>query len=154
MILVRSECLCSMQNALKCARREFKCYIFTEVYDVTLVHDKTLRSVNPWMNVPKGRTLQRGLGLRAAALESWTLTWTIWGESNCDFRFKGDFSTSCRFALVTIIIILIIIQYGLIQIMTLLSMQRLCHFIYSLHIHFGSKTCRPMTSLHYLTTFY
>ncbi len=37
MIPVRSECICSMQSALKCTRREFKLYIFTEVYDVTLV---------------------------------------------------------------------------------------------------------------------
>ncbi len=130
-------------------------YIYRGIWCHTHPCVKTLRSANPWMNVPKWRTLQRGLKLRAAALESWTLTWTIWGESNCDFRFKGDFSTSCRFALVTIIIIIIIIiQYVLIKIITSLSMQRLCHFIYSWHIHFGSKTCRPMTSLHYLTNLY
>ncbi len=34
---VRSERIYSIQSALKCARREFKFYIFTEVYDVTLV---------------------------------------------------------------------------------------------------------------------
>ncbi len=37
MIPVRSERIYSIQSALKCARREFKFYIFTEVYDVTLV---------------------------------------------------------------------------------------------------------------------
>ncbi len=37
MIPVRSEHIYSIQSALKCARRELKLYIFTEVYDVTLV---------------------------------------------------------------------------------------------------------------------
>ncbi len=37
MIPVRSERIYSIQSALKCARRELKLYIFTEVYDVTLV---------------------------------------------------------------------------------------------------------------------
>ncbi len=37
MIPVRSEHIYSIQSALKCARRELKWYIFTEVYDVTLV---------------------------------------------------------------------------------------------------------------------
>ncbi len=36
MIPVRNECICSIQRALKCARREFKLYLFTEVYDVHL----------------------------------------------------------------------------------------------------------------------
>ncbi len=35
-IPVRSEHICSIQIALKCARREFKLYLFTEVYYVTL----------------------------------------------------------------------------------------------------------------------
>ncbi len=33
LIPVRRECICSIQRALKCARRAFKLYIFTEVYD-------------------------------------------------------------------------------------------------------------------------
>ncbi len=37
MIPVRSDRIYSIQSALKCARRESKLYIFTEVYDVTLV---------------------------------------------------------------------------------------------------------------------
>ncbi len=37
MIPVRSKRIYSIQSALKCARRELKLYIFTEVYDVTLV---------------------------------------------------------------------------------------------------------------------
>ncbi len=37
MIPVRSERIYSIQSALKCARRELKLNIFTEVYDVTLV---------------------------------------------------------------------------------------------------------------------
>ncbi len=37
MIPVRSERIYSIQSAYKCARRELKLYIFTEVYDVTLV---------------------------------------------------------------------------------------------------------------------
>ncbi len=32
----RREHICSIQRALKCARREFKLYLFTEVYYVTL----------------------------------------------------------------------------------------------------------------------
>ncbi len=36
MIPVRSERICSIQRALKCARCEFKLYLFTEVYYVTL----------------------------------------------------------------------------------------------------------------------
>ncbi len=37
MIPVRSEHIYSIQSAHKCARHELKLYIFTEVYDVTLV---------------------------------------------------------------------------------------------------------------------
>ncbi len=58
MIPIRSKRIYSIQSALKCARRELKLYIFTEVYDVTLVV-KTLRSTNPWMNVLKWSKLQR-----------------------------------------------------------------------------------------------
>ncbi len=57
-------------RALKCARREFKLYLFTEVYYVTLHASlvsfvcrwrrcRLWRRANPWMNVPKWSKLQR-----------------------------------------------------------------------------------------------
>ncbi len=57
MIPVRSERICSMQSALKCARREFKLHIFTEVYCHTRVEQRKS------MNECSG-----GLELRTAAL--------------------------------------------------------------------------------------
>ncbi len=51
MIPVRSERIYSIQSALKCARRELKLYIFTEVYDVTLVRARRRRAaqIHEWM---------------------------------------------------------------------------------------------------------
>ncbi len=51
MIPVRSERICSMQSALKCARHEFKLYIFTEVYNVTLVRAwrRCAAQIHEWM---------------------------------------------------------------------------------------------------------
>ncbi len=50
----------SIQSAYKCARRELKLYIFTEVYDVTLVCAwRHCAAQKPWMNVPKWSKLQR-----------------------------------------------------------------------------------------------
>ncbi len=46
MIPVQS--VCSIQRALKCARREFKLYLFTEVYYVTL-HTSLVSFVCEWM---------------------------------------------------------------------------------------------------------
>ncbi len=73
MIPVRSERICSMQSALKCARREFKLYLFTEVYCHTRPCVKTLRSVNPWMKVPKWSKLQRIYPGKSGSREQWTL---------------------------------------------------------------------------------
>ncbi len=56
MIPVRSEHIYSIQSALKCARRELKLYIFTEVSYMMShlsVCVKMLRSANPRMNVTK-----------------------------------------------------------------------------------------------------
>ncbi len=51
MIPVRSERIYSIQSALKCARRELKLYIFTEVYDVTLVRAwrRCAAQIHEWM---------------------------------------------------------------------------------------------------------
>ncbi len=50
MISVRSERIYSIQSALKCARRELKLYIFTEVYDVTLrVWRRWAAQIQEWM---------------------------------------------------------------------------------------------------------
>ncbi len=52
MIPVRSECIYSIQSALKCARRELKLYIFTEVYDVTLIRAwrRCAVQIHEWMS--------------------------------------------------------------------------------------------------------
>ncbi len=51
MIPVRSERIYSIQSALKCARRELKLYIFTELYDVTLVRAwrRCAAQIHEWM---------------------------------------------------------------------------------------------------------
>ncbi len=51
MIPVRSERIYSIHSALKCARRELKLYIFTEVYDVTLVRAwrRCAAQIHEWM---------------------------------------------------------------------------------------------------------
>ncbi len=62
--------ICSIQRAWKCARREFKLYLFTEIYYVTLCpclvcfisvwrRCRQRWSTNPWMNVPKWSKLLR-----------------------------------------------------------------------------------------------
>ncbi len=50
-------CICSIQRALKYARREFKLYLFTELYDV--YEDAAGSGASPWINVPKWSKLQR-----------------------------------------------------------------------------------------------
>ncbi len=72
--------ICSIQRTLKCARHEFKLYLFTEVQYILYIYIyiytnsiychtshfskefplcvKTLRSANPWMNFPKWNKLQ------------------------------------------------------------------------------------------------
>ncbi len=66
MIPAWNECICSIKRLLKCTRREFKLYLFTEVCYVPL-HVSLVSfvcvwrccrlwlSANPWMNVPKWR---------------------------------------------------------------------------------------------------
>ncbi len=51
MIPVRSERIYSIQSVLKCARRELKLYIFTEVYDVILVRAwrRYAAQIHEWM---------------------------------------------------------------------------------------------------------
>ncbi len=51
MIPVRSERIYSIQSVLKCASRELKLYIFTEVYDVTLVRAwrRCTAQIHEWM---------------------------------------------------------------------------------------------------------
>ncbi len=51
MIPVRNERIYTIQSALKCAGRELKCYIFTEVYDVTLVRAwrRCAAQIHEWM---------------------------------------------------------------------------------------------------------
>ncbi len=69
-IPVWSERVCSIQRASKCGRREFKLYLFTEVYYVTLHASlvsfvcvwrccRLWRSANLWMNVPEWSKLQQ-----------------------------------------------------------------------------------------------
>ncbi len=50
-IPVRSEHIYSIQSAYKCARRELKLYIFTEVYDITLVRAwrRCVAQIHEWM---------------------------------------------------------------------------------------------------------
>ncbi len=69
MIPVQSKRICSIQRALKCVRHEFRLYLFTEVYYVTLHTYLSFvcvwrrcrqgRSAHPWINVPKWSKLQR-----------------------------------------------------------------------------------------------
>ncbi len=66
---LESNCICSIQRALKCKRHEFKLHLFTDVHYVTfhayLVsfvcvwrRCRLSRSAYPWMNVPKWSKIQ------------------------------------------------------------------------------------------------
>ncbi len=82
MIPVRSERIYSIQSALKCARRELKLYIFTEVYDVTLVRAwrRCAVQIHEWMF----RNKVNFSGFPCSGIrEQWTLCreqWTLCRE--------------------------------------------------------------------------
>ncbi len=102
MIPVRSKRIYSIQSALKCARRELKLYIFTEVYDVTLVcawrrcvaqiHEWMLRNKVNFSGFPCSGSKEQWTLCR----EQWTLCreqWTLCGEQ---WTLCGEQWTLCR----------------------------------------------------------
>ncbi len=100
MIPVRSERIYSIQSALKCARRELKLYIFTEVYDVTLVRAwrRCAAQIHEWMFPCSGSREQWTLCREQWTLcrEQWTLCREQWTLCREQWTLCREQWTQCR----------------------------------------------------------
>jgi len=95
MIPVRSEHIYSIQSALKCARHELKLYIFTEVYDVTLVRAwrRCVAQIHEWMF--RNKVNFSGFPC-SGSREQWTLCREQWTLCREQWTLCREQWTLCR----------------------------------------------------------
>ncbi len=95
MIPVQSERIYSIQSALKCARRELKLYIFTEVSDVTLVRAwrRCAAQIHEWMF--RNKVNFSGFPC-SGSREQWTLCREQWTLCREQWTLCREQWTLCR----------------------------------------------------------